>query len=130
MKRSTAIASTLAMTAATIGVTATAASADPSPSCKGTVNQVCTDANGNISRVNGNHVTPAVGVDFRDQFGNKLGCGVYPKAELVYLGFTRKAPNGDILVKMFQRNTPATDEGYGTGDACYANYIPVKYLAN
>lgn len=74
-------------------------------------------------------VTPAVGVDFRDEDGNKTGSGFYPANSFEYLGKKKQGKNGDgtlILVRQETKHDSPTvvQSGYGT---LYKGWIPVKY---
>jgi hypothetical protein len=131
---------TLAAGAAAVALTgslafAGTASAD---SCKpGQVQTAygCGDVTGEIKGEQGkstgirSFVTPAVGVDFRDEDGNKTGSGFYPANSFEYLGKKKHGKNGDgvlILVRQETKQDSPTvvQSGYGT---LYKGWIPVKY---
>lgn len=96
----------------------------------------CGDVTGEIKGEQGkstgitSFVTPAVGVDFRDEDGNKTGSGFYPANGFEYLGKKKHGKNGDgtlILVRQLtkaQDGNAVTQSGYGT---LYKGWIPVKY---
>lgn len=95
----------------------------------------CGDVTGEIKGEQGkstgitSFVTPAVGVDFRDEEGNKTGSGFYPANAFEYLGKKKHGKNGDgtlILVRQLTRadDGTVTQSGYGT---LYKGWIPVKY---
>lgn len=75
-------------------------------------------------------VTPAVGVDFRDEDGNKTGSGFYPANAFEYLGKKKQGKNGDGTLILVRQMTKANDgasitqSGYGN---LYKGWIPVKY---
>lgn len=74
-------------------------------------------------------VTPSVGVDFRDNNGNKTGSGFYPANAFEYLGRKMHGKNGDgtlILVRQLTKadDGSVTQSGYGN---LYTGWIPVKY---
>jgi len=96
----------------------------------------CGDVTGEIKGEQGkstgitSFVTPAVGVDFRDENGNKTGSGFYPANGFEYLGKKKHGKNGDgtlILVRQMtksQDGASITQSGYGN---LYKGWIPVKY---
>lgn len=75
-------------------------------------------------------VTPAVGVDFRDDSGRKTGSGFYPANAFEYLGKKKHGINGDgtlILVRQMTKKKDGagiTQSGYGS---LYRGWIPAKY---
>ena len=95
----------------------------------------CGDVTGEIKGEQGkstgitSFVTPAVGVDFRDENGNKTGSGFYPANAFEYLGKKKHGKNGDGTLILVRQMTKADDgavtqSGYGT---LYKGWIPVKY---
>lgn len=71
-------------------------------------------------------VKPAVGVDFRDDEGNRTASGLSPRDEFQYMGMKREGKNGDgtlILVKQLT-------QGKGGWGPVYFAWIPVKYTVD
>lgn len=71
-------------------------------------------------------VKPAVGVDFRDDEGNRTASGLSPRDEFQFMGMKREGKNGDgtlILVKQLT-------EGKGGWGPVYFAWIPVKYTVD
>lgn len=69
-------------------------------------------------------VTPAVGVDFRDDNGNRTASGMSPYDQFQYLGQTKAGKNGDgTLIKVRQLT-----KGKGGWGSLYEGWIPVKYV--
>jgi len=133
-KKTIAAGAAAAALAGTIALGGTAAA----DSCKpGQVQTAygCGDVTGEIKGEQGkptgirSFVTPAVGVDFRDEDGNKTGSGFYPANSFEYLGKKKQGKNGDgvlILVRQETKQDSPTvvQSGYGT---IYKGWIPVKY---
>jgi hypothetical protein len=68
-------------------------------------------------------VTPAVGVDFRDDHGNRTTSGISNRDQFEYLGVQREGKNGDgTLIKVRQLTN-----GRGGWGKLYTGWIPVKY---
>lgn len=128
----TAAAAALAGTVALGGV----ASASSCPSGQVKTAYGCGQVTGEIKGEQGHptgissFVTPAVGVDFRDENGNKTGSGFYPANAFEYLGKKKHGKNGDgtlILVRQMtkaQDGASITQSGYGN---LYKGWIPAKY---
>lgn len=127
----TAAAAALAGTVALGG----AASASSCPSGQVKTAYGCGQVTGEIKGEQGHptgitsFVTPAVGVDFRDENGNKTGSGFYPANAFEYLGKKKHGKNGDgtlILVRQLTRHDGPgiTQSGYGS---LYKGWIPAKY---
>ncbi|AYD81185.1 hypothetical protein SEA_JUSTBECAUSE_16 [Streptomyces phage JustBecause] len=133
-KKTIAAGAAAAALAGTIALGGTAAA----DSCKpGQVQTAygCGDVTGEIKGEQGSptgirsFVTPVVGVDFRDEDGNKTGSGFYPANSFEYLGKKKQGKNGDgvlILVRQETKQDSPTvvQSGYGT---IYKGWIPVKY---
>lgn len=133
-KKTIAAGAAAAALAGTIALGGTAAA----DSCKpGQVQTAygCGDVTGEVKGEQGkstgirSFVTPAVGVDFRDEDGNKTGSGFYPANSFEYLGKKKQGKNGDgvlILVRQETKQDSPTvvQSGYGT---IYKGWIPVKY---
>lgn len=126
-------AATLALTGS-LAFAGTAAASDCKPGQVKVMGQ-CGDVTGEIKGEQGretgitSYVTPAVGVDFRDEAGNKTGSGFYPVNLFEYLGKKKHGKNGDgtlILVRQLTRDDPGTVVQSGYGDL-YRGWIPVKY---
>lgn len=82
----------------------------------------CTEA-GQIGSVIG-FVTPAVGVDFRDDNGNRTTSGLSPRDQFKYLGQRKVGINGDgTLIKVRQ-----ITQGMGGWGDLYEGWIPEKYV--
>lgn len=95
----------------------------------------CGDVTGEIKGEQGkstgirSFVTPAVGVDFRDEDGNKTGSGFYPANSFEYLGKKKQGKNGDGVLILVRQETKqdspmVVQSSYGT---LYKGWIPVKY---
>lgn len=70
-------------------------------------------------------VTPAVGVDFRDDNGNRTASGLSSNDQFEYLGEKRAGVNGDgTLIRIRQITT-----GKGGWGSRYEGWIPVKYTS-
>lgn len=126
-----AAAAALAGTIALGGV----ASASGCPSGQVKTAMGCGTVTGEVKGEQGFHtgitsfVTPSVGVDFRDEAGNKTGSGFYPANAFEYLGKKKHGKNGDgtlILVRQLTRadDGSVTQSGYGS---LYKGWIPEKY---
>jgi hypothetical protein len=133
-KKTIAAGAAAAALAGTLVMGGTAAASDCKPGQVKIMGQ-CGDVTGEIKGEQGvetginSFVTPAVGVDFRDENGNKTGSGFYPVNAFEYLGKKKQGINGDgtlILVRQLTRQDPGTvvQSGYGS---LYRGWIPVKY---
>jgi len=133
-KKTIAAGAAAAALAGTIALGGTAVADDCKPGQVKTA-YGCGDVTGEIKGEQGkstgitSFVTPAVGVDFRDEAGNKTGSGFYPANAFEYLGKKKQGKNGDgtlILVRQLTRDDPGTvtQSGYGT---LYRGWIPEKY---
>lgn len=133
-KKTIAAGAAAAALAGSIAFAGTAAAVDCKPGQVKVMGQ-CGDVTGEIKGEQGvetgitSFVTPAVGVDFRDESGNKTGSGFYPVNAFEYLGKKKQGKNGDgtlILVRQLTREDPGsiTQSGYGS---LYKGWIPVKY---
>lgn len=77
-----------------------------------------------VTECSGSRVTPAVGVDFRDDNGFKTGSGLSPNDRFVYLGEPRML-NGEMMVMVKQ-----TTSGVGGYGSLYKGYIPTRFIAD
>lgn len=133
-KKTIAAGAATAALAGTLVMGGTAAASDCKPGQVKIMGQ-CGDVTGEIKGEQGAHtgitsfVTPAVGVDFRNENGVKTGSGFYPANAFEYLGRKKHGINGDgtlILVRQLTRadDGTVTQSGYGS---LYQGWIPVKY---
>lgn len=68
-------------------------------------------------------VTPGVGVDFRDDNGNRTSSGLSNQDQFEYLNAKKPGKNGDgTLIKVKQ-----ITKGKGGWGSMYIGWIPVKY---
>ena len=68
-------------------------------------------------------VTPSVGVDFRDDHGNRTSSGLSNRDQFEYLNARRQGRSGDgMLIKVRQ-----ITHGKGGWGPLYTGWIPVKY---
>jgi len=133
-KKTIAAGAAAAALAGTIALGGAAAASDCKPGqvkIAGGCGNVTGEIKGEQGRSTGitSFVTPAVGVDFRDENGNKTGSGFYPANAFEYLGKKKHGKNGDgtlILVRQLTRQDGPgiTQSGYGN---LYKGWIPVKY---
>jgi hypothetical protein len=133
-KKTIAAGAAAAALAGTIALGGSAAASDCKPGQVKIMGQ-CGNVTGEIKGEQGRHtgissfVTPTVGVDFRDEAGNKTGSGFYPANAFEYLGRKKQGKNGDgtlILVRQLTKadDGTVTQSGYGS---LYKGWIPVKY---
>lgn len=70
-------------------------------------------------------VTPAVGVDFRDDNGNRTSSGLSNQDQFVWLGGKKPGKNGDgTLIQVKQ-----TTHGKGGWGSLYIGWVPLKYVS-
>lgn len=134
-KKTIAAGAAAAALAGTIALGGTAMASDCKPGQVKTA-YGCGDVTGEVKGEQGestgitSFVTPAVGVNFRDENGTKTSSGFYPVNGFEYLGKKKAGKNGDgtlILVRQMTKSadgSSVTQSGYGS---LYKGWIPVKY---